>query len=288
MIIDAHIHLWNRLHGQDLGIDRQALSWGKAREGDRIYYATPPAFEDSLSTYERALAHMEYVGVERAVVLQEFMDGKQDEYLARVRQAEPRRFSCLALFDRRYCDDPMTSFTTAVEKQHLQGFLIKTPSPFPDLVTPRLVTLWQACAERGLPLVLKNGAPDTVRQLVEAVPSLKIVFSHFAGVSGPEQEYRERLAIAADSPNVYIDSGGLTFQHRYPFTRCQEMLHEAVERAGASKISWGSDYPRPGLVADASYKQQLEFITIECAFLSDAQRDEILSGTALRVYQWDD
>ena len=31
-----------------------------------------------------------------------------------------------------------------------------------------------------------------------------------------------------------------------------------------SKIVWGSDYHRPGLVADASYKQQLEFITVEC------------------------
>jgi len=39
-------------------------------------------------------------------------------------------------------------------------------------------------------------------------------------------------------------------------------------------------------VAEASYKQQLEFITVECAFLTEADRAEILAGTALRVYPW--
>ena len=56
---------------------------------------------------------------------------------------------------------------------------------------------------------------------------------------------------------------------------------------GANKIAWGSDYPRPPLVADSSYKQQLEFITVECDFLTDSQRQQILAGTALSVYQWD-
>ncbi len=288
MIIDAHIHLWDRLHGEDTGVDREALSWGKAREGDRIYYATPPSFEDSRSTYERALAHMAYAGVDRAVVLQEFMDGKQDTYLASVRQAEPTRFSCTALFDRHYYDDPMGCYLRAVEERRLQGLLVKTPSPFADILTPGLLPVWHACAERGLPVVLKNGQPETVRGLIAAAPSLKIVLSHFAGASGPREDYEERLAIAAGEPNVYIDSGGLTFRHRYPFAACQETLQQAVERVGATKIAWGSDYPRPGLVAEASYKQQLAFITDECGFLSDAQKAEILSGTALRVYKWDD
>ena len=60
-----------------------------------------------------------------------------------------------------------------------------------------------------------------------------------------------------------------------------------MEAVGAEKISWGSDYPRPGLVVDASYKQQLEFITVECDFLSEEQQHQILGGTALNVYKWD-
>ena len=95
------------------------------------------------------------------------------------------------------------------------------------------------------------------------------------------------LNIAASFPNVTIDSGALTYRQRYPFSLAKEKLHEAVEIVGADKIAWGSDYPRPGLVADASYKQQLEFITIECDFLTEEQRQQILGGTALRVYQWD-
>ena len=287
MIIDAHIHLWNPLHGRDLGVDRVALSWGRARQGDKIYYAAPPAFEDSQSTYERALAHMDWLGIDRAVVLQEFMDGKQDDYLAQVRLACPGRFSCMALFDRYAYDDPVGRFRDAIDRQKLQGFLVKSPDPFPDLATPKLFPLWRLCAERGLPVVFKNGAPGEVRRLIRAVPELKIVLSHFAGSFGSEDAYRQRLEIAASSANVTLDSGGLTYRQRFPVSLAKERLHEAIERIGADKIAWGSDYPRPPLVADNSYKQQLEFITLECDFLSDAQREQILSGTALRVYDWD-
>lgn len=287
MIIDSHIHLWNRLHGEDLGVDREALTWGRARSGDRIYYATPPAFEDSLSTYERALAHMDWLGIDRAVVLQELMDGKQDDYLATVRHACPSRFSCMALFDLHYYDDPMGAFRCAIDEKGLQGFLVKNPRPFPRIAVSELMPLWRACAERGLPVVFKNGDPAEMRELIREVPNLTMVLSHFAGAAGRENEYRQRLKLVASSQSVYIDSGALTFRQRYPFTLAKERFHEAVEIVGVDKIAWGSDYPRPGLVADASYKQQLEFITVECDFLTDAQRQQILAGTALRVYQWD-
>lgn len=287
MIIDAHIHLWNRLHGDDFGVDREALTWGRAREGDRIYYATPPAFTDSLSTWERAIAHMDWLGIDRAVVLQEFMDGKQDDYLSEVRRLCPGRFSCMALFDSYYYDAPVDAFIHAIEARRLQGFLVKNPDPFPDIAIAGLIPLWERCAERGLPVVLKNGDPGQVRSLVRRVPDLKIVLSHFGGCFGPTQDYEARLALAASCAHVTLDTGALTYRRPYPFSESKERLHQAVEAIGADKIAWGSDYPRPGLVADASYRQQLEFVTVECDFLTDAQRDQILGGTALGVYQWD-
>lgn len=91
----------------------------------------------------------------------------------------------------------------------------------------------------------------------------------------------------ATSSNVYLNSGGLTFRHRYPFVEPQKKLRRALEMLRAEKIAWGSDYPRPGLVADASYKQQLEFITIECDFLTEKERERIVGGTVLDVYQWE-
>ena len=287
MIIDAHIHLWNPLRGDGRGVEREALGWGLARQGDRTFYVTPPAFEDSQSTYERALAHMDWLGIERAVVLQELMDGKQDDYLAQVRRECPTRFSCMALFDRHTYEEPMLAFAEAIENRGLQGYLVKTPDPFADIAQSRLLPLWEACAERGLPVVLKNGDPMDLRKLIAAVPDLKLVLSHFGGAIGSGEGYAARLTIATDAENVILDSGGLTYLRKYPWSETVEQFHEAVERIGAEKIAWGSDYPRPPLVADVSYKQQVEFITELCTFLSDEQREQILSGTALRVYQWD-
>lgn len=287
MIIDAHIHLWNRLHGDDSGVDRQQLTWGRAREGDKVYYCCPPSFEDSLSTYQRALANMDCHGVERSVVLQEFMDGGQDAYLAEVRKVEPKRFSCTALFDKPYYDDPMGCFKLAIEERKLQGFLVKTPSPFVEVATQKLKPMWQACAERGLPVVLKNGAPAEIRRLLAMAPGIKVVLSHFAGSFGPRDEFEERIRIAQEHERVYLDAGAITYRQRYPAPRAQEMMQHAIERVGAKRIAWGSDYPRPGLVVDMSYKQQIEFITIECAFLAEEQKAQILGKTALEIYLWD-
>ena len=143
-------------------------------------------------------------------------------------------------------------------------------------------------AARGLPVVLKNGAPDDIRRLVDAVPGLEVVLSHFAGCFGPEEEYEQRLRIAGEYPNVFIDAGALTYRQRYPFPGARERLRRALETVSADRIAWGSDYPRPPLVADASYKQQLEFVTTDCDFLTDTQREAILGGTAMRVYAWDE
>ena len=288
MLIDAHIHLWGRLHGDDSGVDREALGWGRARQGDRVYYAAPPSFEDSLSTYERALAHMEWLGIDRAVVYQSPMDGKQDDYFAQVRKACPDRFCCLAFLDKSACEAPMAALGDAIDARGLQGFVVNTPNPIPEIAVPRLMPLWNACAERGLPVVVQNGVPKDVRRLVDAVPDLKVVFSHFCAAGfGPEEEHLERLAIVASSPNVYTDTGALTHRQRYPFQQGKETLLRAFEHISARDIMWGSDYPRPPLVADASYKQQFEFITIECDFLDDDQRERMLSGTALEVYPWE-
>ena len=164
--------------------------------------------------------------------------------------------------------------------------MVKTPSPFAEIATAQLKPLWQACAVDGLPIVLKNGLPQDIRNLIRMAPGLKVVMSHFAGVW--DNFFEERLAIAASEPTVYIDAGAATYQHRYPFSESQAKMQLAVELVGADKIAWGSDYPRPGLVVDSSYKQQLEFITVCCDFLNDTQRQAILGGTAQKVYRWED
>jgi predicted TIM-barrel fold metal-dependent hydrolase len=144
--------------------------------------------------------------------------------------------------------------------------------------------LWEACQERGLPVVLKNGDTGDIDRLATRLPDLKIVLSHFGGFR--ESVNRERIAVIQAHGNVTLDSGGLPHRMRYPFAQAQEVMHEVVEAVGADRIAWGSDYPRPTLTADVSYKQQLEFITLECDFLSPVQREQIVSGTALRIYPW--
>jgi predicted TIM-barrel fold metal-dependent hydrolase len=71
MIIDAHIHLWNPLYEKVIGVNREALSWRIARQCDRVYYALLQLLRQPEHLRPRPGSH-DYLGINRAVVLQEF------------------------------------------------------------------------------------------------------------------------------------------------------------------------------------------------------------------------
>ncbi len=99
MIIDAHTHLWDRIDGL-AGANRiLPLENGKVRFGDREVLMMPPAFTDCRCTAERAIAYFDDAGVDAAVVVQEYLDGNQNDYLAEVNARHPDRFFTHALLD---------------------------------------------------------------------------------------------------------------------------------------------------------------------------------------------
>ena len=98
-IIDAHSHLWLR---QDTSWDGKAirtLTNGRSLFLGEEVQMIPPFIIDGRNTAEVFLSNMDYAQVSAAVVVQEFIDGIQNDYLAEVQRQWPDRFFVFGMAD---------------------------------------------------------------------------------------------------------------------------------------------------------------------------------------------
>ncbi|MBR3713919.1 MAG: amidohydrolase family protein, partial [Bacteroidales bacterium] len=91
-IIDSHSHLWLK---QDTVVDGTHLyttTRGRSMFFDGERQMLPPFMADGRNTAEIFIANMDYAQVGGAVVVQEVIDGYQNDYLAEVASKYPNRF----------------------------------------------------------------------------------------------------------------------------------------------------------------------------------------------------
>ena len=109
-MIDAHVHLWEKQQGRVNGLPVYDLGGGRSRFGAEVRQMLPPYMTDGVNSAERLLANMDFAQVAGAVVTQEYIDGNQDDYLRRVRQAYPLRFRVTALYEERPLPEDLSGF----------------------------------------------------------------------------------------------------------------------------------------------------------------------------------
>ena len=94
-IIDAHSHLWLRQDTSWNGKRIKPLPNGRSMFLGEEVQMLPPFMIDGSNTAEVFISNMNYAQVSAAVVVQEFIDGQQNEYLDLVqRQYHDRFFVC--------------------------------------------------------------------------------------------------------------------------------------------------------------------------------------------------
>jgi len=290
MIIDAHLHLWNRVDG-NIGEPVHALGNGIISIGESTVVGMPPLLFDGRCPYEAAVAVMDAAGVSAAVVTQEYLDGNQNDYLAEVKKLCPERFFVHGLLEFRQPDSLEEELSSVTERYGFKG--IKLPAGYLSQAEPRicltdkrLMSVFKKMERRGMILSvdLDYGEiqVDEMREVARAFPHLIITLGHFA-MAGREGWHKQLLL--GEEPNVYIESGGITWLFRHegpPFPGAQEAFRTAVEQVGAEKLMWGSDFPRT--LVDFTYEQTLDFLINGCDYLQDDQLSAILGGTAAKLF----
>lgn len=272
--IDAHVHLWDRQDGVVDGRPVFGIGNGKSNFGGEIRQMMPPYMTDNCNTAERLLANMDYAGVNACVVTQEEIDGRQDEYLIKVRESYPDRFRVCSLFleGQDYVLDGVDGIKICAGRLKER-----------DL--KKLLPLFQAAERKGkfISIDMADGVEQVadLQYLAEQCPKLRIAIGHFGMVTVPGWQKQIELA---KNPNVYIESGGLTWlfhKEFYPYPSAVDAILEAKEICGMDKLMWGSDYPRT--MTDITYTMAVRFL-LETPKLSDDDKAAFLGLNALKIY----
>lgn len=280
MIIDAHLHLWDPQQGRVNGKPVVALTGGKSDFGGAPRQMMPPYMVDGRNTVEMLMANMDYARVSGCVVTQEYIDGNQDAYLLRCREQYPDRMRICCLYEEQPIDD------TWVEK--FDGIkLCAGRLSDQELLHHRDVFAQADRLGKFISIDLADGAAqtDSLQQLTQEFPGLKIAVGHFGMVT--VDGWQQQIALAKN-PNVYIESGGITwlFHHEYyPYPSAIRAIREAIDICGIEKLMWGSDYPRT--MTAITYLMSLDFIQ-KSNELTEEEKCLLLGENAKKFYGFGD
>ena len=276
-LIDAHSHLWLK---QDTWVDgRRILSLKNGRSifMDEEVQMLPPFMTDGQNTAEVFLSNMDYAQVGGAVVVQEVIDGNQNDYLQQVQQRYPDRFFCMGM---AWTVDE----AAAVLAAGLKGIALPCHRYHKPLQT--LMPLFKYMEQHDMVLSMCLADDERqisqMREVIQECPRLRVAIGHFGMVTTPSFEQQVKLAL--EGPNVMIESGGITWLYNaefYPYPSAVRSIREAADWVGWDRLMWGSDYPRT--ITAITYRMSYDFIT-KSQELTDDQKAAFLGKNALRFY----
>ena len=275
--IDAHSHLWLK---QDTTVDGKrilSLKNGRSIFMDEEVQMVPPFMIDSVNSAEVFLSNMNYALVGAAVVVQEVIDGNQNEYLTQVQQQYPDRFFCMGMAWN--LDE-----AKAVYEAGLKGIAFPGHRMHEPLQT--LMPVFKFMEEKGMILSMCLGDDEAqIAQMAEVIqecPKLKVAIGHFGMPTTPS--FKSQVMLARQGDNVMIESGGITWLYNpefYPYPTAVRRILEAADWVGMERLMWGSDYPRT--ITAITYRMSYDFVE-KSSELSDAEKGAFLGQNAQRFY----
>ncbi len=274
VIIDAHLHLWEKQNGRVNGKPVVGVGGGKSDFGGEIRQMMPPYMDDDKNTVERLIANMDYACVNACVVTQEYIDGNQDAYLLESKVKYPERIKICSLYEEN--DNYLLEGVDGVKI--CAGRLA-------DQDLKKLLPLFKEVEAAGkfisIDLADGDAQVEDMEYLIAECPDLKIAIGHFGMVT--TAGWQKQIALAKHE-NVYIESGGLTWlfhKEFYPYPSAIDAILEARDICGIEKLMWGSDYPRT--MTDITYIMAVRFI-VESDKLTEDEKKAFLGGNAEKFY----
>lgn len=292
-IIDAHSHLWLRQDTTWNGMTIRSKENGRADFLGQEVQMVPPFMIDGKNSAEVFLSNMNYAQVTAAVVVQELIDGCQNDYLEEVVKTYPDRFVVCGMCD--YLSVPKEENALAEEAVllHRKGFkgiavpghrLILNDRRI-HLNSKEMMLLFKEMEKLGifLSMTLADGDIQVgeMKEVIAECPHLKIAIGHFGM---PTIEGWETQIQLAEAPNVYVEAGGITWLYNsefYPFPSAVQAIKKAADMVGMEKLMWGSDYPRT--ITAITYRMSYDFI-IKSKELSENDKALFLGENAVRFY----
>ncbi len=287
-IIDAHSHLWLRQDTIWNGMRIKPLPNGRSMFLGEERQMLPPFMIDGSNTAEVFISNMNYAQVSAAVVVQEFIDGQQNDYLDVVQRQYHDRFFVCGMAD--YLTPGFYAEAENLIDNGFKGIAIPAHRIITDkkrvlLNSDEMMRMFRLMEEKGiiLSITLADGDMQVgeLREVIQEYPNLKIAIGHFGmpTVDGWKEQIR-----LAQNDNVMIESGGITWLYNdefYPFPSAIRAIKEAIDLVGVEKLMWGSDYPRT--ITAITYRMSYDFI-LKSKALTEEQKSLFLAENARQFY----
>ena len=277
LIIDAHSHLWLK---QDTTVDgRRILSLKNGRSifMDEEVQMIPPFIIDGRNTAEVFLSNMDYAQVGGAVVVQELIDGCQNDYLADVQKRYPDRFFCMGMAWN--ADEAQAVIDMGLKGIAYPGHRMTEP-------LTELMPVFKLMEQQGLVLSMCLGDNEAqiaeMAEVIQECPQLKVAIGHFGMPTTPS--FRSQVLLARQGDNVMVESGGITWLYNpefYPYPTAIRRIREAADLVGWERLMWGSDYPRT--ITAITYRMSYDFVE-KSTELTAEEKALFLGENARRFY----
>ncbi len=279
MIIDAHVHIWD-LH-----------------QGAVEYPWLTPALGTIYRTFTLAdaRADMDAAGVS-AIVLVQASDSlaETDALLAAAAAADrPARVvgwlpltepvaTAAALERYAACGTALVGARHLIHDEPDRGWLLRSDVAESMNLLARAGLVFDAVAETSDLLAL-------VPRIAERHPSMTIVLDHLGKppiATGGWQPWARMLAAAAAQPNVVAKISGLNTASGPAWTpdSWRPYVDLALDHFGADRLMLGGDWPVA--LQAGSYQRVFSALLSVLDDLTQSEREQVMRGTASRVYQF--
>jgi len=272
--IDAHVHVWTD--------DYESYPFGPGHD--------PADAKPKTFFAEDILSRARPCGVERVVLVQMSYYGSDNAYMLDVMEEYPGVFAGIGIVDVRGArpDEEMVELAEA----GVRGFRI-APRGAPMeawLDGDNYTRMFEAGARHGLalcPLISPAGLPS-LAQRCEQFPEAPVIIDHLGlvGASGEiEEEDLAVLCSLARHPRVMVKVSAFYAlgAKQAPHDDLAPLIQRVCEAFGPQRLMWASDAPFQ-VQAPHTYDASVSLVRDRLDFLSAADRDQILGGTAEGVF----
>jgi predicted TIM-barrel fold metal-dependent hydrolase len=269
MIIDTHVHV---ISDDQRKYPRRAdaQDWVRDTSGEML------------------IALNREAGVDRTVLVQGYgAYGYDNGYAADCARQYPDRFVSVCILDQRRSDAP-EQLTYWVRERGVSGLrLLTIVEPEPLLDDARTFPLWARADSLAIPICIMTRFPQVARlpAVLERFPRVRVALDHLALPrlsEGPPYDSLQPLFDLVRFPNLYLKFSTETL---YAASRGrstpQEFFSRLLERFGANRIMWGSNFPA---THDRTFKEQVELAREDLAFLPEGDQRRLFSETALALW----
>jgi predicted TIM-barrel fold metal-dependent hydrolase len=296
-IIDSHVHLFERFAGMAEGQPIVSDAYGRVRVGNTVSQFLPPSFEHSRSSVETYRAFMDWIGIEKAVVLQNVLYGYHNSYLAEIVAMYPNTFRATALVDVVRGKEVVDELNGYLSQMGFIGLKIEVNTAFQcnkemRLDSETLLPIWGLCNDLKKAVVLHISREfdlDSLESLVKRYPRIVIIVCHLGaeatlGKGIDESRLDYLFDLVKKHKTVFTDIASLPHylgESEYPFPNSSALISRACDRIGAEKLLWGTDYP--GMLSMATYKQLITMVTNYLP-VADSQKELIMGKNAEQLF----